>query len=139
LCVFDDGTGPALYVGGAFGAVAGGIWAPKVAKWDGSAWHSAGNGLSLAVRGLTVFDDGSGPALFAVGGINEDDPDHLMFAKRSGVDWTVLTTGGNYHYPARAAIATYYDSSVPSLYVGGPFPGWSFAGNTGSFLAVWGR
>src|SRR5262249_50079227 len=37
LVVFDDGTGPALYVGGSFTS-AGGAPAEDLARWDGSSW-----------------------------------------------------------------------------------------------------
>src|SRR5262245_23643042 len=35
VTVFDDGSGPALYVGGYF-TTAGGLSANSIAKWDGS-------------------------------------------------------------------------------------------------------
>jgi hypothetical protein len=62
LCVFDDGGGPALYVGGSFTS-AGGVPASRIAKWNGSSWSALGNGLNSYVYALTVFDDGHGPAL----------------------------------------------------------------------------
>ena len=39
LAVFDDGSGPALYVGGIFD-LAGGALAPNIARWDGTSWSS---------------------------------------------------------------------------------------------------
>ena len=66
LAVFDDGSGPALFVGGAF-LVAGGEPAIGIAKWDGSAWSAVGGGVDNGVFALTVFDDGTGPALYAGG------------------------------------------------------------------------
>src|SRR5262245_24292587 len=41
LAVFDDGGGPALYVGGSF-FYAGDAQLHKLAKWDGRAWTSVG-------------------------------------------------------------------------------------------------
>ena len=38
MLVYDDGTGPALYVGGRFDEAPGGIPARNVARWDGSDW-----------------------------------------------------------------------------------------------------
>src|SRR6185503_1142814 len=67
LTVFDDGSGPALYVGGNF-STAGGVAANCIAKWDGSSWAALGSGVNSYVDALTVFDDGSGPALYAGGG-----------------------------------------------------------------------
>jgi hypothetical protein len=79
LCVFDDGSGPALFVGGTFGN-AGAAVANDIAKWDGSTWSGLGSGMNGSpahvVDALAVFDDGSGggPALF-VGGIFSNVPD----------------------------------------------------------------
>jgi hypothetical protein len=70
MALFDDGSGPALYVGGSF-PTAGGVVVNNIARWDGSSWAPlagpSGVGTDLAVWTLEVFDDGSGPALF-VGG-----------------------------------------------------------------------
>src|SRR5690606_14164911 len=57
---FDDGSGPALYVGGSFQA-AGGRLAHSIARWDGEAWSSVGPGFRDGlVYSLAVFDDGRG-------------------------------------------------------------------------------
>jgi hypothetical protein len=51
-----------LYVGGEF-ALAGGLPANGVARWDGSAWQGIGTGLGPMVRavgGFTWFDEGRG-------------------------------------------------------------------------------
>ncbi len=71
LTVFDDGTGPALYVGGRL-TTAGGVSTNGIAKWDGASWSSLGSGIGglgiqTNVRALTVFDEGTGPALYAGG------------------------------------------------------------------------
>jgi hypothetical protein len=62
----DDGTGPALYVGGAF-TVAGGVNTDRVARWNANGWSGLGFGLDSEARAISVFDDGTGPALY-VGG-----------------------------------------------------------------------
>ena len=71
LTVYDDGHGPALYVGGSF-TNAGGASANRIAKWDGSSWSALGSGVDFeasitAVLALTVYDDGGGPVLCAGG------------------------------------------------------------------------
>lgn len=68
LHVFDDGSGPALFVGGLFSTV-GGVSASNIAKWDGASWSALGSGLSSRVYALETFDDarGDGPALHAGG------------------------------------------------------------------------
>ncbi|MBX3318118.1 MAG: hypothetical protein KF902_14775 [Phycisphaeraceae bacterium] len=61
LAVFDDGSGPALYIG----------TSGDVVRWDGNSMCVPGSpnglGVSGTVRALTAFDDGSGPALYAGG------------------------------------------------------------------------
>ena len=47
LTVFDDGSGPALYAGGAF-TTAGGVAANHIAKWNGSSWSALGSGMNGA-------------------------------------------------------------------------------------------
>ena len=68
IAVFDDGSGPALYAGGLF-TTADGTTVNNVAKWNGSHWEALGSGMSGPgwVKALAVFDDGSGPALYAGG------------------------------------------------------------------------
>jgi len=65
--VFDDGQGPALFVGGVF-LVANGKQVNNIARWDGSSWSALAGGMSSGVQALVVHDDGSGPALYAGGG-----------------------------------------------------------------------
>ena len=67
LQVFDDGTGPKLAVGGVFDWVGDHYPANSIAAWDGTAWSRVGTGFDWDVYALTVFDDGSGPALYAGG------------------------------------------------------------------------
>ena len=43
LCVFDSGSGPALYAGGNF-THAGGVSARGIAKWNGTSWYALGSG-----------------------------------------------------------------------------------------------
>ena len=74
LGVWDDGSGsgPSLYVGGDFHH-AGTLEAEGLARWDGSAWSSAGdvaplqNGTYPSIMSFATHDDGNGPALFMGG------------------------------------------------------------------------
>ncbi|HMQ15949.1 MAG TPA: hypothetical protein PKC49_08250, partial [Phycisphaerae bacterium] len=74
LAAFDDGSGPALYVGGSFTEVDG-LPIINLARWNGKAWSAVGDpGLILQqpIEALRVLDedgpDPSPPALFAIGG-----------------------------------------------------------------------
>lgn len=66
LTVYDDGSGPALYVAGSF-TTAGGIASPRIAKWNGTNWSSLGSGVNNEVTGMGVWDDGSGAKLYVSG------------------------------------------------------------------------
>lgn len=78
LEVFDDGAGhgPALYAGGEFTTASGSVAATHIARWGGhgglNQWFPMGNpmsgwGMNNVVRALAVYDDGTGPALYAGG------------------------------------------------------------------------
>ena len=64
--VYDDGSGPALYLAGSF-SLAGDVSSRGIVRWDGSAFSAVGGGLEGSGRALAVHDDGSGLALY-VGG-----------------------------------------------------------------------
>ncbi|MCZ7652101.1 MAG: hypothetical protein M5U13_13445 [Thermoanaerobaculia bacterium] len=128
MAVFDDGGGPALYVGGSF-SEAGGLPAHGVARWDGAAWSALGgfgsDGVDGEVFGLAVFDDGSGPALF-VGG-NFDSAGGLSaqnLAAWDGEAWRVVG-GAAFQDPQNYAyvrgLHVWDDGSGPALYVIGRF------------------
>ncbi len=132
LAVFDDGTGPALYAGGAFtvaGATLPALEAMNhIAKWTGSSWESLGSGLNRSVGSLVVFDDGSGPAVYA-GGIW--DPSNSLplggagqnnIAKWTGSSWAPLSSAP-VGWVARevATFAVFDDGSGAALYAAGEF------------------
>ena len=73
--VFDDGNGPALYVGGSINAVDN-QRASYVARWNGSRWSPLSSQPNNPVGAFVVFDDGTGPALYAGldNGTSSSDP-----------------------------------------------------------------
>jgi len=100
ITAFDDGTGEALYVGGDFTS-AGTDPANRIAKWDGSSWETLGSGFGIGdpfggpsrVSALTVFDDGSGEALYAGGEfLSANDQRASNCAKWDGASWSRLGT-----------------------------------------------
>ncbi len=133
LTVFDDGTGPALYAGGLF-TMAGGVAANRIAKWDGTQWSPLGSGLNSNIEfALTVFDDGTGPALYAggqftmAGGVAAN-----RIAKWDGTQWSALGSGMN---NTVFALTVFDDGTGPALYAGGFF---TMAGDIpSSFIAAW--
>lgn len=116
--VFDDGTGPALYVGGLFHSV-GGVPAERIARWDGTTWSALGAGIDLRVQALCVFDDGNGAALYAAGDFTmAGGSPASRIAKWDGSSWSPLGLGLN---AVVYCLAVYDDGTGPALYAGGAF------------------
>jgi trimeric autotransporter adhesin len=128
---FDDGTGPALYVGGSF-AVAETQAGGNVAKRAGSHWISPGGGLPSSqitfgqnnppVACFATWDDGGGPRLFAARG---------AVYRLGPSSWTPLTSAASGINPGGATdLAAHDDGSGSKLYACGFFsrPGGTFAG-----------
>ncbi len=148
-----DGNGPQLprlIVGGSF-SNAGGIPANGVVQWDGLGFIPMANGVAApgsfpAVRALGVFDDGSGPKLYATGLLRSaggaaavpdafDSRPLLIAARWDGATWTALGGGpANNSNAVGRALAFFDDDGAggPSVFVGGFF---SRAGSNGA-LAV---
>ena len=135
LAVFDDGGGPALYAGGRF-LGAGGWTVNRIAKWDGVRWTPlAGGGLSGEVFALAVFDDGSGPALYAGGdflSLQAGGVPARRIAKWDGTSWSEV--GGGVGGPV-LALEVLVSGGRPVLHIGGEF---SLVGDLAvNNLAVW--
>lgn len=142
LCVYDDGSGPVLVVGGAFDN-AGGIPAHGVATWDGTTWAPLGGGFgnmdplwssARLVEALAVYDDGlgGGPKLFAGGYFTT--PAHIL-ARWDGGTWTNLGAPLWYCETFEDAVFSFQvfdDGSGPALYAGG-----IFILGAGSLVARW--
>lgn len=129
--VWDDGHGLALYVGGRF-ASAGGAQAHFVARWNGVAWSGLdGPGSDViggGVQALEIFDDGTGPALFAGGTFRTVDGVEVgPIARWDGRAWSGLP-GATAWGPTSGvfSLAVHDDGSGPSLWLGGSFFGSGF-------------
>ena len=126
LAVFDDGSGPALFVGGVF-ITAGGVAASHIAKWNGVQWSPLASGTLGATAALTVFDDGSGPALYAGGGFTIPGvAGASCIAKWDGASWSALGSGiangaASSASPYVDTLIAFNDGSGPALYAGGTF------------------
>jgi hypothetical protein len=120
--VFDDGSGPALYLGGSFTNSSNSPTAAisHLARWSGSRFEQPPGGAPNAViDSFGIFDDGSGPALYAggeftaIGGVPA-----LRIARWNGTPWSALGSGLD---SAVNAICVYDSGYGPALYAGGAF------------------
>jgi len=141
LEVLDDGSGPALYAGGSFEGIIGVSGARRIARWNGSNWSALGTGIQSnggSVDAIAVFDDGSGPAIYAggsfqfsVGGLTA-----IHIARWNGSTWSALGSGvSGADFPRIFALAAFDDGSGPALYAGGDFT--VAGGVAANYLARW--
>lgn len=133
LAVFDDGSGSALYAGGNF-SIAGGVGVNSIAKWDGNEWSPLGGEISISlVRAFAVFDDGSGPALYAAGLISSvGGMQSSGIAKWNGEEWSPLGSGVG---GLINALTIFDDGSGAALYAGGQFA--AAGGMSANHIAKW--
>ncbi len=119
LCAFDDGNGPALYAAGNF-TTAGGVPVSNIARFDGSSWSDVAGGIAGGnVYCMAVFDDGSGPALYAGGTFSSAGgvPAH-SFARFDGTSWSEPGAGV---LGVVTTLTAFSDANGPALFVGGVF------------------
>lgn len=127
LTVFDEGAGPALFVGGEF--TDQGDWhGNRIARWDGAAWSWLGSGTGGRVDALAVHDDGNGAALYAAGPFESAGGAPASgIARWDGQSWSSLDGGLEPHDPfylGPKALASYDEFGRSVLFVGGTF-GWA--------------
>jgi hypothetical protein len=122
LASFDDGSGPALFVGGSFGS-AGEVNAQHIARWNGTTWSAVGGGCNGDVLCLAVLNDGSGDALYAGGSFTTAGGVLVNgVAKWNGSSWSPLGIGVAGGSPTDVrALCAYDDGTGPAIYAGGRF------------------
>jgi hypothetical protein len=119
LEVFDDGTGPAVYIAGSFITV-GGTSFNRIAKWNGTSLVPLGTGVDDWIAGMTVFDDGAGAALYVAGAFTiAGGVPAPKLAKWNGVAWAAVP-GFSPNAPVTAISAQNYGLG-PRLLVSGQF------------------
>jgi hypothetical protein len=136
LAVWDDGDGPALYVGGEFNR-AGDVVARRIARWDGNTWSALGGGFrpniggaNATVHSIVLWND----ELYVGGDMSYADTntDVNGVARWTGSSWSSLGSGMNVS-PLTGqvirALATFDDGSGSALYAAGSF---SVAGGVGA-------
>jgi hypothetical protein len=149
LCfaAYDAGGGRALYAGGVFDRV-NGAPANHIARWDGTSWSAVPTSSAVvfpvAVTALTVFDDGTGPALYT-GGTQQVSIWSTYYVLRwDGTQWTRIGNFPSYYVTAALTALEVFDAgSGPTLHalgVLGLLHGWggSDSGMRGRWAAITG-
>jgi hypothetical protein len=127
MCAYDDGVhGVSLYAGfrAASPAVGSGLALQGIVRWNGSTWVSVGGGVGFpdpnlqgGVFAMTVFDDGTGPALIASGAFSHAGGIPARnIAKWNGQTWAPLGAGIG---AAATQMAVANDGRGESLFVVG--------------------
>ncbi|MFM9997155.1 MAG: hypothetical protein ACKVU4_15305 [Phycisphaerales bacterium] len=130
LCVYDDGAGPALVVGGWFPNGVAGIPSANIAAWNGQKWFGLGGGVDSEVDEMEVFDDdGPGPnppSLFVGGFFDYAGTTYASrIARWDGHEWHAVGPGmdpGFGNGPVRT-LCVYDDGAGPALIAAGTFAG----------------
>ena len=131
--IFNDGSGPALYVVGRFDTIDG-VPAQLAAKFNGTAWSRIGAGITRQGDALkylsaaTVFNDGTGAALYVGGtqfGINGRSGSFHVAKWTGGTTTTSWTGVGQVLGTGRVtALRGWNDGVSANLYFAGTaFPG----------------
>ncbi len=122
---FDDHSDSAIYAGGIF-SIAGSVEVSCIARWDGQSWSDVGGGLTgvppiwtARVNYLTVWDDGTGAALYAGGRFDTaGDTSAYGIARWDGQSWSDVGGGVN---GGVASMKSWDDGTGVALYCGGVF------------------
>ncbi len=95
-----------------------------VAQWTGEAWTQLGDEQLLAVRALTIFDDGDGPALYAGPEASFlESGQHSGVVRWDGTQWLAVGDGPGVFGAAVNAMLVFDDGTGPALYASGFFVG----------------
>lgn len=122
LAVFDDGAGPALYVGGQ-GLTSEGVAASGLLRWNGGAWSAVADLGGAHIRAMDVYDpDGSGPspaALYVGGSLGTIGGVASAVARWNGTSWTGYPSPGGTPLALKVADV----GNGPEVFAGGRFYG----------------
>lgn len=124
--VWNDGSGPALYVCGGI-SVVGELAIGGIAKWDGTSWSSLAGGTGQAnlalIQSMEVFDDGTGQALYVGGRMwSLGEVPVGPVAKWNGAAWSNVGTGTDWAINAGVnKLIVFNEPGGQSLIAGGGF------------------
>ena len=140
LVRLDEPSGPALYAFGYFREIEGQA-CHGIAKWDGHTWSSPCPewGISMLAGGrFTVFDDGSGPAIYTNNQIYHwGTSPNCEVSRWDGREWTCLGSGTRPPLTIGTinVLQIFDDGRGQALYIAGSFD--AFAGHTAKNIIRW--
>ncbi len=126
LVTLTTGSGTSLYIGGGFSMI-GGAPVTRFARWTGQQWVQAGDNLSTGLTNGVNFDDGTGPALYGIGGGVFNGQSYFNSLIRfDGQRFSLAGFGDQSAIYAAHTPVLFDDGRGPAIYFGGSFP--QFAG-----------
>jgi trimeric autotransporter adhesin len=140
--VYDNGTGPTLYVGGNF-TRASDRNANRIVRWNKETeqWNAIGSGVNGPVSAMAVWDDGSGEALYLGGNFTTSGGVSTAYVSRlrgdvfEDVGGGMATGTSGLNIPAVKSLVVWDDGSGEKLYAGGQFG--EAGGVEARFMAAW--
>lgn len=94
ITIYDDGAGPALYMGGFFDAAGGAANVRQIGRWTGTNLTPLGAGTDGPIYAQIVHDDGSGRQLYAGGQFTSmDGLTTPGIARWNGTTWSAVGAG----------------------------------------------
>lgn len=125
LASFDDGSGPALFVGVTERTIGSQVF-KGLAKWNGVSWNGVGGSLSTSfgtpyVYTMLPFPDGAGWSLMVAGEFEQAGTVSVSpgIARWNGTNWLPMTG----YFEGAPAVATLLDRGTgPQAYAAGPRP-----------------
>ena len=143
LAVWDDGSGPSLYVGGKFTGSGSQPGSFALLRYDGSQWTGVPGLFDRRIACLAVFDPGSGSRLYAGGDFTSiDGVQRAAIASWDGNAWASLGAGlgpvfsnPNVVGVTTRALLVHDDGSGPALFAGGSFT--TAGGQPANHIARW--
>jgi hypothetical protein len=131
LCIYDDGSGPSLYIACGGLDPLNPVFGGGIARWDGQQWSAVGGGVWApagsfsGVKTLATFDDGSGLALYVAGtfthagGFGGIPAQNI--ARWNGQQWSAVGPGMGSGFGGVADMEPFDDPRGPSLFMAGDF------------------
>ncbi|MFA6044735.1 MAG: dockerin type I domain-containing protein [Phycisphaerales bacterium] len=135
FAVFDDGSGPALYLAGAFAERSPGT-AGGLAKWNGTTWDLLqGPVASASLTSVEAFAGPQGPAIFVGGNfVLPNDSTQGVARRNPDGTWSGLSVATARAPGEVVRLSALQEASGPALYVGGVYVAGGFT--SGGYIRV---